>query len=169
MEVKMIIGNALEIAIQVEYIIPLNSPSGLFNFIIDDGLIPGKGVSIDLYTVISSLKDSLDYHLNSGIQDIGDIKLEELDFSDGAPENIIWLDSGELSDYGCVFWLGFNGEEERFFYSVDYEKTIQEKRYARGTIEKLINSLPSPEKLKIKKINDMVSITDIDYSYKVQN
>ncbi|WP_255212235.1 immunity 42 family protein [Serratia grimesii] len=165
MEVKMIIGNALEIAIQLEYIIPLNSPSGLFNFIIDDGLIPGKGTVIDLYMVISSLKDSLAYHLNSGIQDIGDINLEKLDFSDGAPENIIWLDSGELSDYGCVFWLGFDGEEERFFYSVDYEKTIQEKRYARGTIEKLINSLPSPEKLKIKKTNDIISITDIDDSY----
>jgi len=165
----MIIGNALDIGIQLEYITPLNSPSGLFNFIIDDGLIPGKGTVIDLYMVILSLKDSLGYHLNSGIQDIGDINIEKLDFSNGAPENIIWLDCGELSDYGCVFWLGFNGEEERLFYSVDYENTIQEKRYSRGTIEKLINSLPSPEQLKIKKTNDMISITDIDDSYIVQS
>ncbi|MGV3347125.1 hypothetical protein ACGVWS_15870 [Enterobacteriaceae bacterium LUAb1] len=160
MENKMIVGNALEIGVQLEYILSLSSPSGLFNFIIDDKLIPGKGTVTDLFVVISSLKESLKLHLNESIADIGGIVLDDLDFSDGAPENIIWLDGSELSDYGCVFWLGFDGEFERFFYSTDYEETIQEKRFPRGTIEKLINSLPNVEKLKINKINDQITITE---------
>lgn len=50
----MIIGNPYQIAIQVEQIDVLCSPSGIFNFIINDMLIPGRGVTIDLYIVISS-------------------------------------------------------------------------------------------------------------------
>lgn len=158
---EMIIGNPLEIGIQVEYVIQLNSPSGIFNFIIDDTLIPGKGMVTDLYVVISSLKDSINEALKFGVADIGNVSIEALDFSDGAPDNIIFLDTCELSDYGCVFWLGFDGDEERLFYSIDYEKTIQEKRYPRGTVEKLINSVPDAHHLKIKRIDNMITITDI--------
>ncbi|MEQ4454235.1 Imm42 family immunity protein [Kosakonia sacchari] len=161
MENKMIIGNALEIGIQLEYIIELSSPSGLFNFIIDDRLIPGKGIVTDLYVVISSLKDSLNNQLADGVIDIGEIPLDDLDFSNGAPENVLWLDVSELSDYGCVFWLGFDREFERLFYSADFEKTIQEKIYPKGTIEKLVNSLPDAQNFIIRRINKEITITDI--------
>lgn len=157
----MIIGNALEIGIQLEYILELSSPSGLFNFIVDDNLIPGKGTVTDLYVVISSLKDSLNSQLADEIIDIGSISLSDLDFSDGAPENVIWLDVCELSDYGCVFWLGFDGGVERFFYSTDFEKTIQEKKFPRGTIEKLINGLPDVHNLRVNKINEQITVTDV--------
>jgi len=157
----MIIGNVLEIGIQLEYILELNSPSGLFNLIIDDELIPGRGTVTDLYVVISSLKDSINSQLSDGVCDIGNVPLADLDFSDGSPENVIWIDACELSDYGCVFWLAFDGDFERFFYSTDFEKTIQEKRYPRGTIEKLINSLPDPNLLRMNKINDQILITDM--------
>lgn len=157
----MIIGNALEIAIQLEYVIELSSPSGLFNFIVDDNLIPGKGTVTDLYVVISSLKGSLNNQLVDGVSDIGNIDLADLDFSDGSPENVLWLDVCELSDYGCVFWLGFNGEHERFFYSTDFEKTIQEKMFPRGTVEKLINNLPDVNNLIINRVNEQVIVTDI--------
>lgn len=155
----MIIGDVEEIAIQLEYVLSLSSPSGIFNFVIDDEFIPGKGTVIDLYVVISSLKDSIKYSLEKKVKDIGNINIENLDFSDGAPENMIWLDAGELSDYGCVFWLGFDGDIERFFYSTDYENTIKEKIYSKGTVEKLINALPDAENLEVKKTNDMVKIT----------
>lgn len=157
----MIIGNALEIAVQLEYVIELSSPSGLFNFIVDDVLIPGKGTVTDLYVVISSLKDSLNSQLVDGMSDIGNVALADLDFSDGSPENVLWLDVCELSDYGCVFWLGFNGEYERLFYSTDFEKTIQEKTFPRGTIERLINNLPDVNNLRINRINEQVIVTDI--------
>ncbi|EPH0541035.1 MULTISPECIES: immunity 42 family protein [Serratia] len=161
MENKMIVGNALEIGIQLEYVLELTSPSGLFNFIVGDTLIPGKGTVTDLYVVISSLKDSLNSQLGDGVRDIGNISLADLDFSDGAPENVIWLDVCELSDYGCVFWLGFDGDFERFFYSTDFEKTIQEKTFPRGTVETLINSLPDAHNLRINRVNDQTIITEV--------
>lgn len=158
----MIIGNALEIGVQLEYILKLSSPSGIFNFIVDDALIPGKGVVTDLYVVISSLKDSLNSESSNSLDDVGGVELHDLDFKSGAPENVIWLDAGELSDYGCVFWLGFDGNCERFFYSTDFEKTIKEKRFPKGTIEKLINNLPDADNLRIGKVNDWVTVTNVD-------
>lgn len=157
----MIIGNVLEVGVQLEYIVELSSPSGLFNFILDDELIPGKGTVTDLYVVISSLKDSLNSQLSDGVCDIGGVSLADLDFSEGSPENVIWLDACELSDYGCVFWLAFDGDFERFFYSTDFEKTIREKRFTRGTIEKLINSLPDANLLKMNKLNDQILVTSM--------
>lgn len=157
----MIIGNALEIGVQLEYVVELGSPCGLFNFILDDQLIPGKGTVTDLFVVISSLKESLKSQLLDGVDDIGNIPLEKMDFSDGAPENVVWLDTCELSDYGCVFWLAFDGDFDRFFYSVDFEKTIQEKRFPRGTIENLINNLPDPNRLKIDFINKNLLVTNV--------
>ncbi|WP_373962720.1 Imm42 family immunity protein [Kosakonia sacchari] len=123
----MIIGNALEIGIQLEYIIELSSQSGLFNFIIDDRLIPGKGMVTDLYVVISSLKDSLNNKLADGVIDIGEIPLDDLDFSNGAPENVLWLDVSELSDYGCVFGWDLIGNSNVCFIQLILKKQFRKK------------------------------------------
>lgn len=153
---KMIIGNPYQIAIQVEQIDVLCSPSGIFNFIINDILIPGKGVTINLYIVISSLKESLEAGLKEIHDDIGDIPLDKLFCSEGVPEHIISLDVAELYDYGCNFWLGFDGSEERLIYSLDFEKSFTENRFPRGTIEKLIKALPVTDALIMDKFNDII-------------
>ncbi|PTU70391.1 Imm42 family immunity protein [Chromobacterium haemolyticum] len=155
----MIVGNVFEMGVQLEYVLSFNSPSGIFNFIVDDKLMPGRGVVMDLYVIISSLKGSINDL--EGVADIGGTSLEALDFSNGSPDNVVFLDVSELSDYGCVFWLGFDGEEDRFFYSLDYEETIQEKRFPRGTVEKLLRCILHADSLEIKKIENMVAITDL--------
>ncbi|MDI2113783.1 Imm42 family immunity protein [Commensalibacter nepenthis] len=99
----MIIGDPYQIAIQVEQIDILCSPSGMFNFIINDIFIPGKGVTIDLYMVISSLKESLEAGLKEIDGDIGDIPIEQIDLSEGEFKNLISLNEGVLYDYGCTF------------------------------------------------------------------
>lgn len=157
----MIIGNPYQIAIQVEQIDVLCSPSGIFNFIINDMLIPGKGVTIDLYIVISSLKDSLEAGLKGINGDIGCLPLELMDFSEGAPEKTISLDVAELYDYGCNFWLGFDGNEERLIYTLDFENSFNESRFPRGTIEKLIRTLPLANTLIMDITNDII-ITKIN-------
>ncbi|CNF47298.1 Uncharacterised protein [Yersinia rohdei] len=50
----MIIGDDfLKIAFQIEFIISdYSSPSGMFNFVINEKLIPGESVAIDLYVAI---------------------------------------------------------------------------------------------------------------------
>lgn len=156
----MIVGDPYTIAIQIEKIDILCSPCGMFNFIVNDELIPGKGVTIDLYVVISSLKDSLEVFSKKNPLEIGDYPLENMNFSEGEPEGLIYLNSASLYDYGCNFWLGFDGDDERFIYTLDYENTFQEVRYSRGTVEKLIRSLPPAEFLVMKKNNNLI-ITEI--------
>lgn len=156
----MIIGNPYQIAIQIEQIDTLCSPSGLFNFIINDVLIPGKGVTIDLYIVISSLKESLEEGLKKTTQDIGNISIENMDFSEGEPQNLIPLNVAELYDYGCNFWLGFDYNEERLIYTLDFENSFIENRFPKGTIEKLIKTLPPADMLIMNKINNII-ITEV--------
>ena len=152
----MIIGNPYQIAIQMELIDVLCSPCGVFNFIVNDMFVPGKGVTIDLYVVISSLKGSLEEGLRLINNDIGDLSLDCLSFLDGTPENLIALNVAELYDYGCNFWLGFDGDEERLIYTVDFENSYMESRFPRGTVESLIRTLPLAETLVIDKDNNMI-------------
>lgn len=160
----MIIGDPYQIAIQIEKIEQMGlrcSDSGMFNFIINDIFIPGKGVDIDLYMVISSLKESLEAGLKEIDGDIGDIPIDQIDLSEGEFKNLISLNGGVLYDHGCNFWLGFDGNEERLIYTVDYEKSYVETRYPKGTVEKLIRKLPLAESLTIDKTNGVI-ITKIN-------
>ena len=161
----MIIGDDFfKIAFQVEFMISnYSSPSGMFNFVINEKLIPGESVAIDLYVAISFLKDSVNNEIIESASDIGNIDLDDLDFSEGAPEGIIWLDTGvaEISGRGCWFYLGFNGSEERLIFTTDAGENYQESRYARGTVKKLIDSLPNSDELKIIKRNEIISFTDL--------
>jgi len=157
----MIIGNPYQVAILIEKLDFLCSPSGIFNFIINDVLIPGKGITIDLFVVVSSLKESLDSGLNEINEEVGCLPIEEMDFSEGMPRNLISLDVAGLYDYGCNFWLGFDGGEDRLIYTVDFENSFTETRFPRGTIEKLIRALPLADMLIMDKSND-VMITRIN-------
>lgn len=145
----MIYGDVYLIGIQLELVgIYSNCKCGIFNFIIDEKLVPGAGVNLDFFQIIETLKKSLDYGLNKNMPDIGAIPLEQLDFSGEVPFGIIALDADPLYDYGCCFSLGFDRDEDRLFYTTDYEKTMQEKRFPRGTIERLIRNLPKYDEIE---------------------
>lgn len=168
----MIYGDPYKIGVQLELVAiytPYIIKCGMFNFIIDEELIPGKGMLLEFYHVIEDLKDNLNIGLAKKIPDIGPIPLEQLDFSEGEPKNIIYLGAGHLYDVGCCFWLGFDRDEDRFFYTTDYEKTIREKRYPRGTIEKLILRLPAIDEIEfhskstIRIFTHLVFVTDKKY------
>ncbi|WP_187498583.1 Imm42 family immunity protein [Erwinia aphidicola] len=152
----MIIGNPYEIAIHIEQIDFLCSPSGIFNFIINDTLIPGKGVTVDLYIVISSLKESLESGLENLEHTIEKRPIEKIDFSDGNPKGFISLNVAELHDYGCVFWLGFNDNKDRLIYSLDFEKTFSEVYFSHGTVEKLVKKLPKSDNLIMDKADGVI-------------
>lgn len=161
----MIVGDDFfKIAFQLEFMVPdYSSPSGMFNFVINEKLIPGESVAVDLYVAISFLKDSVNSEVIETTSDIGNINLDEMDFSEGAPEGIIWLDTGvaEISGRGYWFYLGFNGNEERLIFTTDAGKSYQEDQYARGTVKKLIDSLPNPEDMEIIKRKEVIFLTDL--------
>lgn len=162
----MIIGKDISIiGFQVEFVKKIITPHGVFNLMIDQDLVLGGGVLVDLYSVIHFLKDSLSEGLArlelGKVPEIGSVLLSEIDLSEGTPDSLIYLDFGELSNRGCVFHLGFNGGEERLIYSLDSEKTYQERKYPKGTIKDLIEALPNCDELEIRRCSEMVLITDI--------
>lgn len=141
----MIYGDILVIGVQLELVMNCDAiKCGMFNFVFDGKLFPGKGSRLEFYPTIGSLQDSLYFASKREITDIGSMPLEQIDFLDDAP-GIISLDAPEVEDFGFGCWLGFDAHEDRFFYTTDSCKTYQEKRFPRGTIERLINSLPKIE------------------------
>lgn len=77
------------------------------------------------------------------------------------PENLISLDIAELYACGCNFWLGFDGDEDRLIYTLDFENSFIKNRFPGGTIEKLIRKLLLADSLIIDKINGIL-ITKIN-------
>lgn len=141
----MIYGDVLVIGIQLELGMVCDTiKCGMFNFVFDGKLFPGQGMGIEFYPTILDLQHSLQFGLKKRMPDIGMLPLEQIDFLD-EPPGVIHLSSGMAEDFGFCCCLGFDGNEDRFFYSMDYGKTYQEKRYPQGTIERLINSLPKIE------------------------
>lgn len=153
------------IGIQIEYAKEIITPHGIFNIIIDQDFIPGNNVFVDLYSVISFLKESLSDGLvrleRENAPEIGSTPLSKIDFSEETPCSLIYLDFGELSNKGFVFHLGFNGKYERLIYSLDSEQTYQEKIYQRGIMQNLIEAIPGCDELKSIRRNEMISLTDI--------
>lgn len=49
------------------------------------------------------------------------------------PENLISLDIAELYACGCNFWLGFDGDEDRLIYTLDFENSFIKNVKFRGT------------------------------------
>lgn len=141
----MIYGDVLVIGVQLELAMNCDAiKCGQFNFVFDGKLFPGKRSRLEFYPIIGSLQDSLYFASKREIPDIGELPLEQIDFLDDTP-SVIALNAPEIEDFGFCCWLGFDGDEERFFYTTDSCKTYQEKRFPRGTIERLINSLPKIE------------------------
>ncbi|MNP70944.1 hypothetical protein D3C76_1672500 [compost metagenome] len=66
------------------------------------------------------------------------------------------MNVAELHDYGCNFWLGFSGNEDRLFYSLDFESSFIESRFPRGTVEELIRTLPLAGSLFMDKSDDVI-------------
>jgi len=162
----MIIGKDISvIGFQVEFIKKIITPHGVFNLMIEQDLVLGNGVLVDLYSVIHFLKSSLSEGIArldlGGIPELGSTPLNEIDLSEETPDSLIYLDFGELSNRGCVFHLGYNGDEERLIYSLDGEKTYQEKNYPRGTIQNLIEAIPNWDELEIIQRGEMIALTDI--------
>ncbi|MFW1775466.1 hypothetical protein [Acinetobacter seifertii] len=53
----------------------------------------------------------------------------------------MWLDTGELFQFGFGMVLGFNKESERLFYTFDYEKSYSEIILPKGTVVSTLQAL----------------------------
>ena len=79
--------------------------------------------------------------INALKNDLGKVAIEEIDFTAFESENLVWLDTGELFQFGFGLVLGFDGDFERLFYTVDYEKTYSEVILRKGVLIETLKSL----------------------------
>lgn len=128
--------------IQWDVVYPLKNDLnlGVFNFWINDTCYPAKGINITLnslfHVLISDIED-----IKALDGDIGDIPIEKIDFSSIDSKDLVWLDTGELFQFGFGMVLGFNKESERLFYTFDYEKSYSEVVLPKGTVSSTLQAL----------------------------
>ncbi|MBX9349581.1 immunity 42 family protein [Chromobacterium vaccinii] len=142
MESKVIFGDVEEFAVLVD---PVSRYGGFIygevNFIIDGVMIfPERVSDYTLNIVVHSLKRS--FSRGECVVDVGSMSVEGIDFFSGDEGRLIRIDGSELENDGLVLFVGFDGEEERLFFSVDFGESIREKRLRKGTVESVILNLP---------------------------
>lgn len=84
--------------------------------------------------------------VNTG-KEFGEKRFNIKEYNDLTIQNLLEIDTGELDMQGLFLRLGYSDGEERLFYSLDFERTFQEVRYPRGTVESVLAQLPTREEL----------------------
>lgn len=138
----MIVKYSDDFFIQWDVVFPLKNDLylGVFNFWINDICYPAKGINITLNSLFNILSSNIEVIKALNV-DIGDIPIEKIDFCSFDSQNLIWLDTGELFQFGFGMVLGFNKESERLFYTFDYEKSYSEIILPKGTVVSTLQSL----------------------------
>lgn len=140
--IEMIVKYSDDFFIQwdIVYSLASNLHLGIFNFWINDICYPARGINITLNSLFHILTSNIE-SINDLKNDLGDIEIDKIDFSFLDDEKLLWLDTGELFQYGFGIVLGFNKGKERLFYTIDYEKTYSEIVLPRGTLKATLESL----------------------------
>ncbi|WP_373359054.1 Imm42 family immunity protein [Acinetobacter lactucae] len=138
----MIVKFSDDFFIQWDVVYPLKNDLnlGVFNFWINDTCYPAKGINITLNSLFNILSSNIE-EIKALNSDIGDIPIEKIDFCSFDSQDLIWLDTGELFQFGFGMVLGFNKESERLFYTFDYEKSYSEIILPKGTLLSTLQAL----------------------------
>ncbi|MDX8237710.1 Imm42 family immunity protein [Acinetobacter pittii] len=138
----MIVKYSDDFFIQWDVVYPLKNDLnlGVFNFWINDTCYPAKGINITLNSLFNILSSNIE-EIKALNSDIGDIPIEKIDFCSFDSQDLIWLDTGELFQFGFGMVLGFNKESERLFYTFDYEKSYSEIILPKGTVVSTLKAL----------------------------
>lgn len=138
----MIVKYSDDFFIQWDVVYPLKNDLnlGVFNFWINDTCYPAKGINITLNSLFNILSSNIE-EIKAFNSDIGDIPIEKIDFCSFDSQDLIWLDTGELFQFGFGMVLGFNKESERLFYTFDYEKSYSEIILPKGTVISTLQAL----------------------------
>lgn len=107
---------------------------GIFNFWIEDQYYPGKCINLTLNSIIFSLKSNL-AGVDNLQKDLGNLDAIEINFNNFNDDRLLWIDTGELYQYGLSMLLGFDRNNERIFYSTDFEKSYREIVLPKGVIK----------------------------------
>lgn len=140
--IEMIVKYSDDFFIQWDVVYPLKNDLnlGILNFWINDICYPAKGINITLNSLFNILSSNIE-EIKALNSDIGDIPIEKIDFCSFDSQDLIWLDTGELFQFGFGMVLGFNKESERLFYTFDYEKSYSEIILPKGTVVSTLQAL----------------------------
>lgn len=109
-----------------------------------------NAIEYTLETVFGNLKDSFHNKCfqgrNTG-EDFGEKQFDIQKWINAELDNVFSIETSELSGESCintlVLLIGYSGDTERLFFSVDNGDNFSEIRFQRGIIEDVISLLPS--------------------------
>ena len=113
-----------------------------------------------LQVIFGNLQSSfIDKYYPAGTDggELGDIEVDYEKLSYGEVKNIFSINGTELETQcgeftgGLSMEIGYSGNEERLFYSIDNGNSYKEIRLPKGTVENVIMSLPSNSELNLLK------------------
>lgn len=141
---KMILKFNDDFFVQWDVIFALNDGLnlGIFNFWIQDTCYPGKGINITLNSIFYTLVSNIEV-INNLKKDFGEKPINEIDFSSLDGDNFVWIDTGELFQFGFGLGLGFNNNMERIFYIKDFEESFQEINLPKGSFMRILEGIKS--------------------------
>lgn len=113
---------------------------GIFNFWINDKCYPGEGINITLNSLFYVLISNIEM-IHNLKKNLGDISIDKIEFASLDDEIFVWLDTGELFQFGFGLGVGLNNDIERIFYTHDFEESFQEIALPKGSLLQIFEAI----------------------------
>ena len=120
------------------------------------------------------------YFAGSDGRDFGESLFNTSEYNELKLKNVFTIETSDMGltsiynntcDIDCLkLEMGYSGDEERLFYSFDYGERYREIRFPKGTVETVIEALPTYEellddRLYKERLARVLKNTSIKYSY----
>ena len=158
---------------------------GKIQLIIDNEIYPNHCPEnyYAILVIFENFKGSFitkDYPAGSNGRDFGEGLFNTSEYNELKLKNVFTIETSDMGltsiynntcNIDCLkLEMGYSGDEERLFYSFDYGESYREIRFPRGTVETVIEALPSYEELLDDKLDKtrlakVLENTSIKYSY----
>jgi|GEM_PF-554047 hypothetical protein len=158
---------------------------GKIQLIIDNEIYPNHCPEnyYAILVIFENFKGSFitkDYPAGSNGRDFGEGLFNTSEYNELKLKNVFTIETSDMGltsiynntcNIDCLkLEMGYSGDEERLFYSFDYGESYREIRFPRGTVEAVIEALPSYEellddKLYKERLAKVLENTSIIYRY----
>jgi hypothetical protein len=158
---------------------------GKIQLIIDNEIYPNHCPEnyYAILVIFENFKGSFitkDYPAGSNGRDFGEGLFNTSEYNELKLKNVFTIETSDMGitsiynntcDIDCLkLEMGYSGDEERLFYSFDYGESYREIRFPKGTVEAVIEALPTYEellddRLYKERLAKVLENTSIKYRY----
>ena len=158
---------------------------GKIQLIIDNEIYPNHCPEnyYAILVIFENFKGSFvikDYFAGSDGRDFGESLFNTSEYNELKLKNVFTIETSDMGltsiynntcNIDCLkLEMGYSGDEERLFYSFDYGESYREIRFPKGTVEAVIEALPTYEellddRLYKERLARVLENTSIKYSH----